>query len=52
MDFALSLLPWKLLWGLQMQGKERVGVIIAMSMGILYVQPESMTDPSTRWPSC
>ncbi|KAF2446630.1 hypothetical protein P171DRAFT_462846 [Karstenula rhodostoma CBS 690.94] len=34
-DFALALLPWKLLWGLQLQVKEKIGVGIAMSMGLL-----------------
>ncbi|KAJ4302949.1 hypothetical protein N0V90_001840 [Kalmusia sp. IMI 367209] len=34
-DFALALLPWKLLWGLQLQTKEKIGVGIAMSMGLL-----------------
>ncbi len=37
MDFALALLPWRVVWGLQMRQKERVGVAIAMSMGILSV---------------
>lgn len=37
MDITLSLLPWKLLWGLQMKKTEKIGVAIAMSMGILYV---------------
>ena len=36
-DFALALLPWTLIWGLQMRLREKVGVGIAMSMGILYV---------------
>jgi hypothetical protein len=34
-DVALSLLPWKLLSGLQMRKREKIGVGIAMSMGIL-----------------
>ena len=34
-EFALALLPWKLIWKLQMKRKEKVGVAIAMSMGIL-----------------
>ena len=38
MDLALSILPWKLLWSLQMQKKEKIGVIIAMSMGLVYVR--------------
>lgn len=34
-DFALALLPWKVLWGLQLMTKEKIGVGIAMSMGLL-----------------
>jgi hypothetical protein len=34
MDITLALLPWKFLWGLQMKRKEKIGVGIAMSMGI------------------
>ncbi|KAK4445194.1 hypothetical protein QBC34DRAFT_307414 [Podospora aff. communis PSN243] len=35
MDFALALLPWKLLMGLQMRRAEKIGAATAMSMGIL-----------------
>ena len=35
LDIALSFLPWKIVWALQMQKKEKLGVAIAMSMGIL-----------------
>ena len=34
-DFALALLPWYLIWGLQLRLREKVGVGIAMSMGVL-----------------
>ncbi|XDG08484.1 hypothetical protein ABKA04_008099 [Annulohypoxylon sp. FPYF3050] len=34
MDFVLALLPWPLIWHLRMKTKERVGVAIAMSMGM------------------
>ncbi|KAI1846160.1 hypothetical protein JX265_010538 [Neoarthrinium moseri] len=34
-DFALALIPWKLISGLQMKTREKIGVSIAMSMGIL-----------------
>ncbi|KAI8940708.1 hypothetical protein NX059_001974 [Plenodomus lindquistii] len=34
-DFALALIPWKLIWGLQLQMREKIGIGIAMSMGIL-----------------
>ncbi|KZM28288.1 uncharacterized protein EKO05_0002740 [Ascochyta rabiei] len=34
-DIALALVPWKLVWGLQLRLREKIGVGIAMSMGIL-----------------
>ena len=34
-DIALALLPWQFISGLQMKKKEKIGVGIAMSMGIL-----------------
>lgn len=34
MDIILALLPWKFLWGLQMKTPEKIGVGLAMSMGI------------------
>jgi hypothetical protein len=35
MDAALSLLPFKIVWDLQMKRSEKFGVAFAMSMGIL-----------------
>lgn len=35
MDVVLALLPWRIIWGLQMKKKEKFGVALAMSMGIL-----------------
>ncbi|KAH6695678.1 hypothetical protein F5X68DRAFT_258234 [Plectosphaerella plurivora] len=35
MDIVLALLPWQVIWGLQLNLKEKVGVSIAMSMGML-----------------
>lgn len=35
LDVSLALLPWKILWGLKMRFAEKIGVCIAMSMGIL-----------------
>lgn len=35
MDVALAFLPWKFIWSLQMSKKEKIGVVIAMSMGVL-----------------
>ncbi|KAH8897949.1 hypothetical protein GQ53DRAFT_637744 [Thozetella sp. PMI_491] len=34
MDILFSLLPWTILWSLQMHTREKVGVALAMSMGI------------------
>ncbi|KAF2680126.1 hypothetical protein K458DRAFT_393099 [Lentithecium fluviatile CBS 122367] len=34
-DFALALIPWKLVWGLRLRTREKVGVAVAMSMGML-----------------
>ncbi|KAL2165764.1 hypothetical protein VTG60DRAFT_3843 [Thermothelomyces hinnuleus] len=34
-DIALALLPWKAIWGVHMQKKEKIGVGVTMSMGIL-----------------
>ncbi len=36
-DFVLAIFPWLLIWGVQMKTAEKVGLIIAMSLGILYV---------------
>jgi hypothetical protein len=35
MDISLALLPWQILWKLQMRTAEKIGVGIAMSLGIL-----------------
>lgn len=35
MDFILALLPWALLWNLQMKKREKFGIAVAMSLGIL-----------------
>ncbi|KAK1758857.1 hypothetical protein QBC47DRAFT_336342 [Echria macrotheca] len=35
MDFFLALFPWYLIWGLNMRRVEKLGVCIAMSLGIL-----------------
>lgn len=34
-DFALAGLAWKILWNLQMKRTEKIGVGVAMSLGIL-----------------
>ncbi|KAM7198933.1 hypothetical protein V8F20_006000 [Naviculisporaceae sp. PSN 640] len=33
-DVALAFLPWKYIWSLEMSRKEKMGVVIAMSMGV------------------
>ena len=35
MDLCFALIPWKVVMGLQMKKHEKLGVAIAMSMGIL-----------------
>jgi hypothetical protein len=35
MDVCLAVLPWKILWNLQMRTAEKIGVCVAMSLGIL-----------------
>lgn len=35
MEFVLAMLPWRVIWKLQMKRKEKFGVALAMSMGIL-----------------
>ncbi|KAK3900822.1 hypothetical protein C8A05DRAFT_16916 [Staphylotrichum tortipilum] len=33
-DVLFALLPWRLLWGLEMRTKEKIGLVVAMSMGV------------------
>jgi hypothetical protein len=35
MDLMLAMLPWAVVWKLQMGRKEKIGVGIAMGMGVL-----------------
>ncbi|KXX75945.1 hypothetical protein MMYC01_207419 [Madurella mycetomatis] len=37
MDLVLAIIPWKIIMSLQMQTKEKIGVALAMSMGVLSV---------------
>lgn len=37
MDIVLALLPWRIIWKLTINKKEKLGVMVAMSMGILFV---------------
>jgi hypothetical protein len=34
-DFVLALLPWKIIMSLQMKRHEKIGVAVAMSLGLL-----------------
>lgn len=35
MDFILALLPWLIIWKLEMKKREKIGIALAMSMGVL-----------------
>lgn len=34
-DFCLALLPWKILWTLQMKRHEKIGAAVGMSLGLV-----------------
>ena len=36
MDMVLAIIPWRIIWSLTMNKKEKFGVLFAMSMGVLY----------------
>jgi len=36
MDIVLAIIPWRIIWNLTMNKKEKFGVLFAMSMGVLY----------------
>ena len=40
-DITLAMLPWKVLWGLQVKTGEKIGVALAMSMGVLCATPSA-----------
>lgn len=44
MDITLAMLPWRIVWNLQMKKREKFGVAVAMSMGVLYAFPFCMTS--------
>jgi len=35
-DIVLAILPWKIVWNVTINRKEKLGVLVAMSMGVLY----------------
>ncbi len=37
MDIVLAILPWKIVWNVAINKKEKLGALAAMSMGVLYV---------------
>jgi hypothetical protein len=51
-DFVLALLPWTIVWNLQMKRKEKLGVAFAMSLGILYVDPSTKQMFSAKSSQC
>jgi len=34
MDLILAMVPWKVIWKLPMKPREKVGIALAMSMGV------------------
>ena len=35
MDFVLAFIPWPLIWSLKLKKKEKLGVAVAMSLGVV-----------------
>ena len=35
MDIVLAILPWKIVWNVAINKKEKFGALVAMSMGVL-----------------
>jgi hypothetical protein len=44
MDLTLAMLPWKVIWKLQMRRAEKMGIAVAMSMGVLYFSHIGITS--------
>jgi hypothetical protein len=36
---VLAILPWKIIWKVTINRREKLGAMVAMSMGVLYVLP-------------
>jgi hypothetical protein len=36
MDIVLAVLPWKIIWHITINKREKFGALVAMSMGVLY----------------
>ena len=41
----LSLLPWRIVWTVTINKKEKIGVVVAMSMGVLYAPQSPFLSP-------
>jgi hypothetical protein len=39
MDFAFAILPWFVVWDLNMKHKEKITVACGLSLGIMYAAP-------------
>lgn len=37
MDLIFAIIPWKIIMRMHMETKEKIGVALAMSMGVLWV---------------
>jgi hypothetical protein len=41
LDIVLALLPWKMIWKVTINKREKIGALVAMSMGVLYDAPQT-----------
>ena len=47
MDIVLAVLPWKIIWHITINKREKFGALVAMSMGVLYAsQSRPLSTPS------
>jgi hypothetical protein len=44
LDIILAILPWKIVWKVAINKKEKIGALVAMSMGVLYVPQTALTS--------
>lgn len=42
MDIVLALLPWRIVWTAAIFRTEKIGALVAMSLGVVYVYPHYM----------
>ncbi|KAK3934750.1 hypothetical protein QBC46DRAFT_462456 [Diplogelasinospora grovesii] len=50
MDLVLAIIPWKIIMSLQMQTKEKIGVALAMSMGVFICLHQVLLSPRAGVP--